>query len=419
MRKTIRYLQHSLLALAFSICCQPLTAQSILPLIFDRHQSQYVGAHDLLFLHKALYSFQDRYIPDTIPKETKPVRKGMGIGYRMGKLFLLDFQEDFLAVLLQHEGFGHCGRFREFGFKGNTVEISPFFPFGNGSGASDYNPGFREITPHQRSAITIGGVEANKVLGSAASLNFMQTGTIHYREALIYLLAENNQLYYIWMDRLRTSRGKNGGDMAGYVRELNEMYAPGQTRYTIEQLSVQSLVTLANPLQLYAAYTLLYSYGITGRKHLSHIPMIRIGNTRYLPYFNYNLTPFGSEYTYCNVVKYRDKMFTADLGVSEGTFNKFYRVKAKALNLAGTPRAGINLHLEAWSQPELNLDPYKPTPTGNKTGGLIKADLSLAPFRHNSTFNLFAQLGYKTKGFTIGEPLTEGVIVRYGLGLRM
>lgn len=394
-------------------------AQPIVPLVYDSKQSTYVGAYDLLFLQKAVYSFQDHYIPDTVRNEKKPLKKALGIGYRMGKLFLLDFQEDFLITLTQHEAFGHCARYREFGSRGNSVKITPFFPFGDGSGSAMYGRVIGNFTPHKNIATSIAGVEANMVLGNTASLNFLQNDSIHYREALIYLIAQNDQLMYIWADRFRPANSNGGGDMKGYVARLNGTYSPFDPHYDMEKLSLQGLVSLVNPIQLYAAYTILYSHGIMGRKYLSHIPMIKLGQARYLPYLNYGLTPFGSEYLFCNVLRYRDKMYTADIGISEGTYSQFYRVKAKTFNIVGVQRAKVNLYAEAWSQPELKLDLATIPGTKNKAGGLIKADIAIAPFSSSNSFNLFAQVGYKTKGFTIGEPLAETFLLRYGMGVRL
>jgi hypothetical protein len=82
-------------------------------------------------------------------------------------------------------------------------------------------------------------------------------------------------------------------------------------------------------------------------------------------------------------------------------------------------RLQLNLHLEAWSQPELKLTPSQPVAKANVMGGIIKTDIALVPFQHSSIFNLFTQVGYKTKGFTIGEPLAQTFLLRFGIGLRM
>ena len=257
------------------------------------------------------------------------------------------------------------------------------------------------------------------VLANTLSSAFLQSDSIHYRQALLYLISQNDQLFYIWSDRIRGSNNSGGGDMRGYVSKLNNLYTPLQNSYTIEKLSVQSLFSFVNPLQAYSAFTILYSYGIKGKKYLSKIPMIRFGQVRYLPYLNYNLSPFGSEYLFCNIVKYKNKLLTGDLGMGENTFNNFYRARFRFINLVKNNRIGINLHAEGWIQPELELETGSNTQTENQAGGAFKTDFMLRPFQNRNTFSLFTQLGYKTKGFTIGEPLAASFILRYGIALHL
>ena len=76
-------LRNLLGVLLITLFAQPLLAQPTTLLIFDKHQSIYVGANDLLFAQTAIYSLQDRYIPDTLQNETTLIDKGIGVGYRM------------------------------------------------------------------------------------------------------------------------------------------------------------------------------------------------------------------------------------------------------------------------------------------------------------------------------------------------
>lgn len=389
--------------------------QSQFPLIYDNDQSHYFGAYNSIFVHKAIYSFQDNYIPDTLRREIRLSIKCVGFGYRMAKLFLLDFQEDFLFGLIQHEAFGHAARWREFGSKNNSVTVNLFFPFGDGSGSTQFGNVVGNFTPHKNLALSIGGVEANMVLANTLCYNFLQSDSIHYRQALLYLISQNDQLLYIWSDRIKGQNTNGGGDMLGYVSNLNNLYNPTQNPYTIEKLSIQSIVSVISPIQIYSAFTLFYSYGLMGKKYLSKIPMIRFGNVRYLPYLNYNLSPFGSEYLFCNAVKYKNKLLIADMGIGENTFNNFYRLRIKLFNLLKNNKVGMNLHVDAWNQPELELEPNANTKTENQIGGAVKIDFMLHPFQNKNNISLYTQLGYKTKGFIIGEPLAETFILRYGI----
>ena len=56
---------------------------------------------------------------------------------------------------------------------------------------------------------------------------------------------------------------------------------------------------------------------------------------------------------------------------------------------------------------------------GNKTGGILKMDFMIHPFNLQNNLGLYLQAGYKTLGYTIGEPLAETFILHYGISLHL
>jgi len=396
--------------------------QSYPPIIFDKQQSEYFGAYNLITLQKSAYTFQEKYIPDSLFIEGNPLRKTLGISYRLGKLFLLDFQQDFLIALVQHEAFGHGARYREFGFERNSYHFSPFFPFGNGSGFAHsglLKPG-EIMTPQESITNIFSGNEANLILSNTLSSQFLLDDTIHYRQALLYLITQNNQLEYIWLTRLSKTNFPTfgSGDIKSYIDGLNWFYGTGSTKkYSINQISMQSLISIANPMQLYSIYTVFFQYALKGKKHLNNIPMFKIKNAEYLPLFNYNLTPFGSEYQFSNIIKHRQRLYNVDLSIGDNTFNKFYGATFKIFNVIDNQKVGINIYGSVWNQPELELqNPFIKNKT-NKTGACLKTDIMYRPFKHKNKLGIFLQTAYKSKGYLMGEPLAETFIVRYGFSL--
>ena len=71
----------------------------------------------------------DRYLKPRWFEEDKKSRKAIGIFYRLSKTVLLDNVIDHLAILTQHEVFGHGSRYREFGYKNNSYSLSLFPPY--------------------------------------------------------------------------------------------------------------------------------------------------------------------------------------------------------------------------------------------------------------------------------------------------
>jgi hypothetical protein len=404
--------------LLFSVFIQnELVAQTNYPLFYDKDQSMQFGANNSLIVHKALYSFQDQYIPDTLWEENKFIKKSLGIGYRMTKLFFLDFQEDFLIYLVQHEVFGHGARYREFGSKNNSYKLNLFYPFGSASGQANAGSIY-QTTPHKTISASIAGVQANRTLSSTLSHQILLSDQIHYRQALLYLMSQSDQLIYTWTDYYNSVSGKTGGDMNGYVNKLNNIYLNKGKTYSLKQMSLQSLVSIVNPLQMYSAFTILYTYAIKGQKHLSNIPMIKIGKIKYLPLFNYNISPFGGEYVLSNNLRHNNQLYVIDLGVSDHFYDDSYRLKIKALNVFEFKKIKFNFHMGLWNQPELELESsvglFMPKEE-NIFGGSIMSDIIFNPQKDNNKFGFYCQIGYKTKGFEIGDKLDKGFLFKYGL----
>jgi hypothetical protein len=51
-------------------------------------------------------------------------------------------------------------------------------------------------------------------------------------------------------------------------------------------------------------------------------------------------------------------------------------------------------------------------------GYLLRADVSYFPFKESKDFSLFAQVGYKTKGYVLCEWLDKGLLLQFGISLR-
>jgi hypothetical protein len=399
-------------------------SQSYSQLIFDNRESQYFGAYNLTTIHKSLYLFEDKHVLDTLFRENNFIKKAGGFGYRMAKLLLLDAQIDCFVALSQHEVFGHGARYREFGYKGNSFNLNLYPPFGDGSGFAQrgiLQAGYKSPTLQENIVMSIGGVDAEILLGNNITNQMLLDDTLHYRQGLLYLISQNNLLLYLWRTRYTSPANiKPGNDMISYINEINYLYPTSAgKKYDLNTLSDQGLISLANPLQIYSAFSILYSYGIRGKKQLKKIPMIKLGNVRYLPALNYSFTPFGSQYHFINYIRYKQILLNADFNMGEQTFTKFYGVSLKGYNIVNKKRITLNFHLDVWNQPELELTNYSQPTTLNKTGESFKVDIMFRPFIRQNKLGIFVQTGYKTKGYVSGEVLAESFILRYGIGLHL
>jgi len=413
------------LIVATSIACSfSSRGQSYSHLVFDGKQSQYFGADDLITLHHALYSFEDKYIPNKLFRENNFIKKTAGFGYRAIKLLILDAQLDCFIALTQHEVFGHGSRFREMGFKKNTFNLNLYWPFGDASGTSYYGTlktGMKYPTAQEYIAINIGGVGGEKLMANNLTSQMLLEDTLHYRQGLLYLIAQNNLLLYLWDTRFTpTNKIKAGNDMMNFITGITNVYShPVDRTYELKKLSLQSLVSFANPLQLYSAFSIIYTYGVKGQNQLNKIPMIRFGQVRYLPMLDYSFTPFGSLFHFVNYIRYKRMLFSGDFSLGDNTFKDFYGISLKGYNLLNTKIITLNGHLDFWNQPVLELDNYYKPTGGNAPGGAIKADVILRPFKLPNKLGLFLEAGYKTKGYIEGETLASSLILRYGISMHL
>jgi hypothetical protein len=387
--------------------------------IYDKHQSEFFGSENLRTIHFGIYRFQDSCIPHKFNDEKTFVKKVSGGLYRFSKTFLLDFQIDYLIGLSQHELFGHGARYREFGYIKSSYQINMPFPFGSGGGfarSGELKKGYR-ITTSESISTSLSGNEGNLVLSNDLSTQILISGNIHYRQALLYLITQNNQLGYIWITKLKNKDPIfSSNDIESYLFTLNNFYYFKSNKLiNIEKLADQSLISILHPIQLLSVYTILYNYGWKGESGNSNIPMIRFGEIKYLPAFNYHLTPFGPEYHFINYLKSKQKLFIADFHKGDETHNEFYGLGISAHNILTGNGFNVNVHLNGWNQPELELEYYGGRDNSNKSGYSVKAEVNFLPIKNNTKSGLYLLAGYKTKGYVMGEALDEAFILRFGI----
>lgn len=391
-----------------------LFAQNQYNLIYDFHYSSICGAENLLTLHKATASFEDRYLKPKFNNEKKPVQKATGIFYRATKTIFLDDVIDHLTILTQHEIFGHGARYREFGRIDNSFHLSLVPPYGNGHGfaqSGQLKDPDRKSSECEDLMKTIGGNEANTILSQRIIGNWLQRGSINYRESLLYLESANNLLAYIYLTKY-SKKPSNGNDIMAYMWNMQIAYNNG-TVYTIDELANQSLVGLINPFQFLAAFAFSYSYLLNGNDSLK-LPMIKIRNIGYLPAFHYGLSPFGTEYYFDNYLVKKKKVFTAYCRYGDTKYFNFWGFGMNTMNFLKYRNLIINPCIDVWKQPAFELGGDKLVQHKAGYGCAISSKFDWY-FNKLSKTGISLQLGYKTAGYLTGENLAGGIIIRAGL----
>ena len=405
------------LLLSFLLGLTSLSAklQAQLPnlLIYDQTQSQTFGSENLVSIQHLVYRGMDEVIPQKFNEETNFGTKSIGIGYRFAKIVLLDFQMDFFLALSQHEAYGHASRYREFEFENIKYNLNFFPPLGPGGGSASATwPEGYVNTITNRMLIGAAGNEGNTLLADNLEARMILGRKLHYRQSLLYLTARNNLLVYTastyWRD--------TGGDVANYLERLNTL---GPAEYDLKTLFIQNLSTFANPIQFYAAWTLSKKHLIDGDTNWDDLPMIPIKDLYYLPTINFNLTPFGAEFFLNNYLLENERLWRLQVRLGESTFRNHLGLGLDAYNILQNPRFRVNASAHLWHQPSFEFGIYETILVEEGLGGMATASLAAFPFQNAPNFGLYGQLGYKSYGYFLGEPLDKGWILRFGLAMEL
>lgn len=397
------------------------SAQVHYSFLIDGTYSSKAGAHNIVTLHRGLYGLENRYLKARWFDENDFVKKAAGITYRLAKTILLDNVVDYLGFLGQHEVFGHGARYREFGFTDNgfTLNLPP--PYGNGKGWARTGrlKGNRVVAPHERTAMIFGGSESNIILSGIIRDNWLQRGSMNYRETFLYLYSANDLNAYI----LRTKyglRGEGGNDVLNYLRTINshEGYPDEEDyRLTLDKLAGYAWIGLLDPFQYYSLYTYFKTYLWSGKEN-HPFPMISLGEVKYLPSFHPGLTPFGPELYFENFFTKDNKIFHFYVRSGEPTFHKFWGFGGRAVNLVQKKRLSLDSQIDIWKQPPVLLGGPSLTESKGGWGGAVLGTVHYRLLGDSSFLHLTVKAGYKTAGYLEGERLSEGLIFRAGISFR-
>ena len=398
-------------ALIFLSSIQILQAQSNYNLIYDNHFSSKVGAENLLTIHKAFYSFEDKYLPPEIFNGDKKSGKYLNIIYRASKN-IIDYPTQVFLKLVQHEVFGHGARFSEFGYDGISYNLNLTPPFGSGTGfTSSWTSPKHTTSIDENLSIDVAGVEACTILSDALRTKWVMDDSTNYNDFFLYFRVHHNITEYI----NKTFYYNKTGDIDVYINwDINWKYH-FKNQYSINDLEKYSFINLFDPFQFLAFYNWC-GYIISGKPR-GKLQMIKIGNVKYLPSFHLGLTPFGAEFYMDNYLKYQNRTFKIYGRLGDSRFENFWGGGISAFNIINNNYCYVNATTDIWNQPSLQLHNTDNYLTHNGTNGLgvcVSATAGVRISKKNPV-SVVAICGYKTDGFLPGEILNNGFFFRTGL----
>lgn len=396
--------------LFFLICCTSLFAQEFplaptkpaLPpfqtpalLLVDRYYSPEVGGEGMIPLLTGLHQLESHFIPIVDePSTTWLARLG-----RFSEQVFIWGPLNTVAMTAQHEIFGHGFRVRSLGSSVASVDsynigLPP--PYGTGGGYTYFFYEPEAVSPQEKIAITAGGVEATAILAKKLKFKWLRDGVVHPKEAMLYSESAHDLTNYAWTSVLLESQGDPHGDICEYIAEINETYG---SNLTVGEVARATLWNLADPFSVYSTWS-WWKYVMNGTT-LS-LPMIPIGDYRYLPGARVGLSPFGLEYYSEHfIMRGETPLYVYFKGGSlHGT--NYYGAGFEQNSLLKWNSLMVGLRCDLWAQPHF--------------GGSASVSATADMFERGA---FYIQLGGKTEGYMAGETLDGGPIARFGLSLEM
>lgn len=351
-------------------------------------------------------------------KEDRALTQAGGILSRVVKLTLIDYPLAFFQNTLLHEVYGHGARGREAGLR-PRYELDLPFPYSILSGRTGAT-GFAHDTYSgnlDRDIITTaGGIEVEQLSLNWVNLDVVQrSGRIHYSEQLKYILSKLTYRYSLAAN-LSQMTEEDLGDPAAYFYELQQrfnLWTPTELSMVATRLQRAYFFTYLDPTFWLSAYHFFVTYLYKGERY-AELPSFKLLGWNLFPGTRFNLSPFGAEH-YLDIFAGRDGT-VIDVYFRAGSTGLAANIGlgARALGFRVTEALTLGGELDAWYQPEILFEypgVFNP-PQRAGIGGGAYADLKLF-----GQVGITGKLAYKSRGYVMGQPTSEGLYGYLGLSV--
>jgi|GEM_PF-5859391 len=307
-------------------------------------------------------------------------------------------------IIMQHEVFGHGYRLRSGGPFLIGYLIEP--PY---RGATYYMPIFSDTIPLiEEITIAMGGMEATETLAESIKVNAIKQQTVDSRSSSLYLKSKLDKMLYIQSEQDSIFIG--GHDIQNYTNHVNTWHETEVIN--VNRLKKNSCLELLDPFIYQSVYRQIdYLFG--GSKQ-ARMPFIYYKNYTVLPSARLNLAPWGIEQQIeAYVLEDNERLYKPSI-----SYGKNNLVKSFGINLSIDPIYKVkdsifSMRISLWRQPDL----FQKVLSSNylkKTGGAI---FTKAEYKVSSAAGIVAEVGYKSEGYLIAEPLLAEAIWRIGIKL--
>lgn len=392
----------------FIILGNSSNAQSTNKIVYEKKFHQNILAENLntgFYLFNYLDSL---FIPKTIPLTQNKFGNIINPIFRLGKLFFTNYLITDYVLTMNHE-LGHGYRMIEAGGTIEKIVYNMPPPLTNEFSYINLNwP--TNFTQQQGLMINLGGSESNLVFSDIMRKNILLDNKFKYNYGFSYLYSSNDMPGYTAFVTQPASDPNN------YRRSLNTLYGGGKsvlTRIKIRNYSYLALFT--DLMNFYALKSVFYDYLIKG-ENSSKVDMINLNSRlKYLPRFRFEYTPYGPELVYQNYFKFDSTLLQVSFSHSDSNLPDSWRIAANIWDIKSMNKLSFNFLAQIWHQPEIQFYHNDKLKFVDGLGGKLITTIKYEMVKNKHLYGLTLQIGYKTNGYTVGEKLLKGMIMRGGL----
>lgn len=369
-------------------------------LLVDKNFSSRVGAENLLTVHKFFQKGDDfLYTAPLFNRED-----GWGFLARLTKFLFLDAPIADYTLLLQHEVFGHGAHLRELG-QSPSYDLPLPFPYGEGGGSTSYYGSL--ISSRDILGVDTGGVDSTEILANELVKKGVAKGTLSFQEALLYFGGHHDQTGYILSDNGKGTLS-SGHDIRSYHADLTQYL--GKEVVSYDQLRDYAYLNYADSMSWVSLYT-MWNYLFYAERE-QEIPMFSLGGVEFLPGYRLALTPYGIEHGINSYLRLQESTGFAYFRFGDNGNRHSYALGFDMNRLWENDEFSYGIKADLWKQPVVGQ--FEGLHSKDKIGGAL---VLRSTYKFMEDYGLFAELGAKTKGYLLGEPLDKDLKLAVGVAL--
>jgi hypothetical protein len=377
------------------------------------------GIPSSLLLHKALVNLDESVFPPSwwADSTNRQVRKS--IPKRALRMLLLDMTVESILTGIQQDAIGQLIRAEEHNVKA-TYGVRFPIPFWLPPGKLNLSDGsLQETSSRQQLAqVAAGAVEASNMVTDELSLRWVMRGAVNYREALHYLRHQTANLAGLL---LANNAGPGINPFNNYLYFINKEYGHFDPyRYSVSELKRDYLLaTFTNPFLYNSIVNVFHNYLRFGEDSV-RLRAIPLGYAKsVMPWVRMNLTPFGAEWMPQLTFNYHRQVAQFYGKIGTGAFTESFGGGFRLYNFVRNTRVSLNMHAAFWNQTYFyqGWSGQTVNPVGWGWMGGLSGFIKLT--KGNHPISLAINAGYKTAGYTDGEPWQAGPVVKVGLSFAL